>query len=194
MPYLPGKSIRHPKKDIRNITDQDKISLKIFLDEIKLDQKQYCKILKTLLLNEYAEKPKVHTSKILEKQDYEYLKTIAYTLASLGFPFLTIQNLFLELISARRISKWAKEHSSNKHRNTFLQSPIYVYIADNFSSLQAARDNYKKAIDNDAGVDEELEKLLNLVMSQEIAILNEDGDKVLTIEELLELEKKDLRK
>ena len=192
------KYIRHPKSDPKIVRDDEKIIFRDFLINIKLDSKRYEEILRILLLNKIKEKPVLHISKFLKEEDYLYMKEIVYTLATLAFRFIDIHYLFLKLFGSGKPQEWSWEYSKTLGEKTFLQKPVRIEIYRDEKRVQGLYDIFieksKIQSPDEKKQEERLKNIIDTVMKQKVSITHLDTTEILSIKELMELEKKDRRK
>lgn len=118
------KKITHPKKELDlNNYQNHAITFEDFIIAMGIDVYEYENIFKNLIIkeNHFIKK------KLDNKEQYDYLHYIIYTLATYGFRFIDISYFFMDKVSHTSIGKLAR----NYQNKPFMQKPIQVEIPRN---------------------------------------------------------------
>lgn len=195
-------SIRHPKAIPECIKDSEKVTFQDFINNktFQMVIVNYEKILKKLYKNSTSKKPITHISKYLEEEEFFDLKMLIYHLASLGFQFTDIHYLFLNTFSPSKPSLWTKEISQLLGEAAFLQIPVQVHLyKDNENDLGELKKEYKEKTDvtylDEKKHTKRLEKIIEILVTQKIALIHLETKKTLSVNQLLKImDKKENRK
>ena len=137
-----------------------------------MDKEKYKKILQSIVKKDKSD----HLLETLGKDQYRYLKKIAYTLALYGFQFKQIQYLLLYQISNGRIGKLAKSFKG-KETTTFPTKSIQICTSTRGILEEQVSDLILK------GNDTSVTQLIQKIYEQEIIMYHIKSRHSLNIEE-----------